>query len=359
MLYKMSVEDNIGYAKRNIVDSIYKEAKLEGVAATFLDTKTIFEGGIANGVKVGDIVKINNLKHAWQFILDTLDIEVDVNYVRHLNMLIGAGTTQLRPGELRIVSVDITGTDWKPELPDYDKVKNTLSRLRNESEPLESRILGTFAQICRGQWFYDSNKRTAQLVANKELIAHGAGVLAIPVDKKGEWEEKLLEYYTTGNEEPFVRFVSDTSISGLDLPEKSSAAGKESLVEIFRRAGLTAEGVSVLLEDGSKKSLENPIDLPESGKIEVIAAIGDEHAVIALDIDGGHLVSYQGDIDVDEATVSSIEKSIEQGHDAKKFMETLAARGLGPSDPTKMDRKRGRSAASDDPPAFDPRGIGR
>ena len=31
----MSVEDNIGFAKRMIVDSIYREAQVEGINVTF------------------------------------------------------------------------------------------------------------------------------------------------------------------------------------------------------------------------------------------------------------------------------------------------------------------------------------
>lgn len=45
----MSVEDNIFYAKRNIVDSIWKEATIEGIDITFPATKAVFEGAkIAN-----------------------------------------------------------------------------------------------------------------------------------------------------------------------------------------------------------------------------------------------------------------------------------------------------------------------
>lgn len=45
----MSIEDNIFYAKRNIVDSIWKEANIEGIDITFPATKAVFEGAkIAN-----------------------------------------------------------------------------------------------------------------------------------------------------------------------------------------------------------------------------------------------------------------------------------------------------------------------
>ena len=35
--YKMTKEDNIFFAKRKLVDNIYKSANLEGIAVTFAD----------------------------------------------------------------------------------------------------------------------------------------------------------------------------------------------------------------------------------------------------------------------------------------------------------------------------------
>ena len=40
--YNMTMEENILYAKRNIVDSIWKSAKLEGIPVTFPETQAIF-----------------------------------------------------------------------------------------------------------------------------------------------------------------------------------------------------------------------------------------------------------------------------------------------------------------------------
>ena len=71
-LYTMSKADNIMYAKRCIVDSIYKQSRLEGIAVTFPETQEIYEGRSVSGLSVEDIIKVNNLKHGWQFIFDTI-----------------------------------------------------------------------------------------------------------------------------------------------------------------------------------------------------------------------------------------------------------------------------------------------
>ena len=62
------IERNIDFTKRNLVSTIYKQAILEGVATTFADTESIIEGGKVNNMTSEDILKIINLKHAWEFI---------------------------------------------------------------------------------------------------------------------------------------------------------------------------------------------------------------------------------------------------------------------------------------------------
>ena len=50
--FYMTREQNIFVAKRNIIDYIWKSAKLEGWAVTYPDTEAIFNGLCAPGVKV-------------------------------------------------------------------------------------------------------------------------------------------------------------------------------------------------------------------------------------------------------------------------------------------------------------------
>ena len=74
------VEKNIDFAKRHLVDTIYDQAILEGVATTFADTENIIEGGKVNNMTSEDILKVVNLKHAWEFILNKDVILSDTNF---------------------------------------------------------------------------------------------------------------------------------------------------------------------------------------------------------------------------------------------------------------------------------------
>ncbi|WP_224325319.1 hypothetical protein [Campylobacter canadensis] len=60
----MSLEENIFLAKRNIIDNIYKGARLEGISVTFPQIYAIFNEASVSNLKVDNIVTINNLKHA-------------------------------------------------------------------------------------------------------------------------------------------------------------------------------------------------------------------------------------------------------------------------------------------------------
>ena len=71
--YHMTREETLFAVRRNIVDYIWKSARLEGLSVTYPDTEAIYNGMGVQGVKVSDIVAVNNLKHAWQFMLDRLD----------------------------------------------------------------------------------------------------------------------------------------------------------------------------------------------------------------------------------------------------------------------------------------------
>ena len=152
----------------------------------------------------------HNLKHGWQFIFDFIDAPIDLSYVRQGHQLV---SNNLVPdsGQLRNFDVHIGGTSWQPEMPDFDTAKATIEKIAN-MEPGRERALKMFGYLCRSQLFSDGNKRTAQLVANKMLIADGRGILAIPPECKHDFGEKLKRFYETADDSELQKFLIETSI---------------------------------------------------------------------------------------------------------------------------------------------------
>lgn len=106
--FKLSQEQNIFLAKRNIIDSIWKSANLEGIEITFLETQKIYEGGNIEHLRVDEIVTINNLKYAWQFILNSINENINFNYISSIHSLVGSNLVD-SPGKIRAYEVKMVG----------------------------------------------------------------------------------------------------------------------------------------------------------------------------------------------------------------------------------------------------------
>lgn len=114
--YNLTAEQNIFVAKRNIVDYIWKSANLEGIIITYSDTQTIYDGFSVSGYKLEEINAINNLKKAWQFILNDIGIALNFVYICKINELVGENVFY-NPGVIRTTPVNIGGPSWKPDFP--------------------------------------------------------------------------------------------------------------------------------------------------------------------------------------------------------------------------------------------------
>lgn len=77
-------------AKRLLVDSIWRTAKIEVDGVTFSDTQEIFDGRAPEGMSVDDIVTVNNIKRAWRFLLENIGYPADWQYIREYNRILDA-----------------------------------------------------------------------------------------------------------------------------------------------------------------------------------------------------------------------------------------------------------------------------
>jgi len=212
--YNMTKEQNVFYAKRNIVDSMWKSANLEGIAITFPETQKIFDGGNVSHLRIDEIVTVNNLKHGWQFILSTLDSNIDFNYISSVHSLVGGNLVE-SPGKLRIYEVKMGGTNWKPELPSINKLEAFLKE-NLENNNITDRILELMCKLMKMQLFNDGNKRTAMLIANHELIKNGKGIISVSEEFKEEFGNKLIAYYEDENKiEELKIFLCENCLDGL------------------------------------------------------------------------------------------------------------------------------------------------
>lgn len=214
-MFNLTSEECVELAKRNIVDCIYSSARIEGIAVTFPDTQQIYEGRTVANMSIDDVNKINNLKHAWQFVFDTIEYPLDLLYLRQLSKIVNTALMS-DAGNIREYDVSIGGTDWKPDIPDTDAIKEDLQSLMRISCSTE-RAIKMMLYVMRTQMFSDGNKRVAQLAANQILIQNGKGFLRIPENKGGEFLNLLVKYYESNDDKEIAQFIFDTSICGKKL----------------------------------------------------------------------------------------------------------------------------------------------
>lgn len=204
------VSINIDFARKHLVDTIYKQAILEGVATTLSDTESIIEGGKVNNMSSEDVMKIVNLKHAWDFILNKNVILTPSDYsiLCMINKYIEEGF-YYNAGELRTTPVKIGGTSWTPELPIESDIKNELNSILNKKMHDLDISIKLLLYITKKQMFIDGNKRTAVIYANHYLISKGLGLIVIPVEIIDEYKKLLIDYYESDDDTKIFDFIKE------------------------------------------------------------------------------------------------------------------------------------------------------
>lgn len=195
------VKINIDLARKNMVESIYKQAKLEGVATTYSDTETIVNGGKVKDMTATDIAKVINLKHAWEFILSEGVISYQTNYaiLCQINEIVEEGFSYTA-GRIRSVPVAIGGSNYLPPLPYEPQIKEELNEMLSMDKSYNIAV-ELLLYVMKKQLYLDGNKRTAVIFANHYLISRGMGLIVIPAELVEEFKKLLIDYYEDKNED--------------------------------------------------------------------------------------------------------------------------------------------------------------
>lgn len=208
------VKLNVDLARRNLVDSIYKQAMLEGVATTYSDTETIVNGGRVSDMTSSDILKVVNLKRAWEFIMGEGVLSMPTNFaiLCQVNGIVQEGFSYFA-GKLRSVPVSIGGSTYIPPLPYEAQVRQDLASLLDKEESYEVAI-ELLLYVMKKQLFIDGNKRTAVIFANHYLISRGMGLIVIPAELVSEYKKLLIAYYEN-NDDTIKEFLKEKCLTKL------------------------------------------------------------------------------------------------------------------------------------------------
>lgn len=194
---------SISLGKRQLVDSIWKSAGIEGLGTTFPNTEKILSN-LPVQTKRDEVLFIVNMKRAWYFLFDNIDYPNNLSFLRELNKIC-MEELSFDAGGIRTVAVTIGGTSWVPELPHEGTIIQKLEQIDAMSDKLEA-ALEMFCYIARTQMFLDGNKRVAQLMCNKIMMENDLGIFSIPYDEIDHFKELLVNFYETDNSEKIKTF---------------------------------------------------------------------------------------------------------------------------------------------------------
>ncbi len=213
--YNMTLEENIFLAKKMLITNVYSNARMEGINLTFPQTKTILEGVNVPKLKLDEIQCILNLRDAWKFVINNINAQFNVDFICKVNEFV-ARNESIEWGKLRSGKVEITGVEYVPEIPEKDKLENEINnilKIENETErAIEYMLYGM-----RNQLFWDGNKRTSTICANKIMIENGVGIIKVADINLEKFNVLLTEYYNTGNSEEIKKFLYDECIDGIKI----------------------------------------------------------------------------------------------------------------------------------------------
>lgn len=213
--YNLTKKENVFLAKKVLVSSIYNSAKLEGINTTYPDTKTILDGANVPSLRLDEINCILNLRDAWNFVLSNIDEAITLDFICKVNSFVSRNES-LEWGVLRTGKVGINGVDYIPDIPNEAKIIANIKNIMEEKN-ITRRSLVLMLYLMRTQVFWDGNKRTSMIVANKIMIENGCGVITIKEEYFKEFNSLLTEYYNTNKMESLLEFLYNNCIFGMEI----------------------------------------------------------------------------------------------------------------------------------------------
>lgn len=199
---------SIAMGKKQLVDSIWKSAGIEGLGTTFSNTEKILEN-LPVQTSRDEVLFIVNMKRAWYLLFDNVDYHNNISFLRELNKVCMNGLymngLSFDVINIPMVPMAIGGTTRTSDLPNDLLIIEKLKEIESMQDRLEA-ALEMFCFIARSQMFLDGNKRVAQLMCNKIMMESDIGIFSIPYDQIDRFKELLVNYYETNNSDEIKEF---------------------------------------------------------------------------------------------------------------------------------------------------------
>lgn len=184
------------------IDLSWKSSQIEGNTYSLLETERLLKEKLtASGKTKEEAIMLLNHKDALDFILDEPDYLNDLS-VKRIEDIHAMLTKELGvERNIRHRRVGITGTNYTP-LDNEFQIREALEdsvRLINSRNNIFEKALLSLVLLSYIQAFTDGNKRTARIVSNGILIAHGYCPISFRTVDSIDYKKAMLIFYEQNN----------------------------------------------------------------------------------------------------------------------------------------------------------------
>ena len=179
---------------------VFNMTKLEGNPYTYPEVKTLLDGITVGGHKLSDQAQVLRVSAAWEELRNqvakgTFSL-TEANFI-HFNQILADGEA-LVVGHFRTGQVYIAGVeDYMP--PKAEELgalfEQMLDDFHDSNDDVQTKAFKLFLNCARYQFFFDGNKRTAQIMMNGFLLSSGYPLVSIPAKNKPDYDSKMIHFY--------------------------------------------------------------------------------------------------------------------------------------------------------------------
>ncbi|MBQ7869053.1 MAG: Fic family protein [Prevotella sp.] len=194
------------------IDLSWKSSQIEGNTYSLLETERLLkEKQTAGGKTKEEAFMLLNHKDALDFILDVPDYlqDLSVGRIEEIHALLTKELGVER--NIRHRRVGITGTNYMPldnEFQIREALEDTVRLVNGKTNVFEKALL-VLVLLSYIQAFTDGNKRTARIVSNGILIAHGYCPISFRTVDSIDYKKAMLMFYEQNNIAAFKRIFID------------------------------------------------------------------------------------------------------------------------------------------------------
>lgn len=203
--FHLSHADNLLFARKLLPQSLYSGALMENIPVSYDGVLNILDGMDIQNIPLDYISYILNLRDGWKEMMQTVHEPITVEYLCRINSFVAKN--EGKPcGILREDDKEIPRIHRVVPAPNLKDIQTTLNNILS-IDCITQRAISFFLYGLYHQLFWECNKQTSFIVANKILIRNGKGMLFLARDQLPTFHNLVTKFYQTGNASPLEYFL--------------------------------------------------------------------------------------------------------------------------------------------------------